>query len=65
MKTKHRNRLKLEPVLILTLKEIRPRTKVLARQKQAQSSHDQIRTTLIIDNIFNHIILLCSFINFM
>jgi hypothetical protein len=36
--TKHRNRLNIEPALILTLTKIRPRTEVLACQKQAQSS---------------------------
>jgi hypothetical protein len=33
------NRSNLEPVLILALTKIRPRTEVLACQKQAQSSH--------------------------
>jgi hypothetical protein len=36
--TKHRNRLNLEPALILALAKIRPRTEVLACQTQAQSS---------------------------
>jgi hypothetical protein len=39
IKTKNRNRLNLEPVLILALTKIRPRIEVLACQKQAQSSH--------------------------
>jgi hypothetical protein len=39
IKTKHRNRLNLEPALILALTKIRTRTEVLACQKQAQSSH--------------------------
>jgi hypothetical protein len=34
-------------------------SQVLACQKQAQSSHKQVRITLIIDQIFNDIILLC------
>jgi hypothetical protein len=34
-----RNRLDIEPALILTLTKIRPRTEVMACQKQAQSSH--------------------------
>jgi hypothetical protein len=34
-----RNRLNLEPALILALKKIRPRIEALACQKQAQSSH--------------------------
>jgi hypothetical protein len=34
-----RNRLSLEPALILALTNIRPRAEVLACQKQAQSSH--------------------------
>jgi hypothetical protein len=38
-KTKHNNRLKLEPALILALTKIRPRIEVLTCQKQAQSSH--------------------------
>jgi hypothetical protein len=48
-----------EPALILALVKIRPRFEVLACQKQAQSSHKQVRTTLIIDTIFKHTILLC------
>jgi hypothetical protein len=39
IKTKHRNRLNLEPALILALTKIRPRIEVLACQKHAQSSH--------------------------
>jgi hypothetical protein len=39
IKTKDRNRLNLEPALILEFTKIRPRIEVLARQKQAQSSH--------------------------
>jgi hypothetical protein len=39
IKTKHRNRLNLEPALILALTKICPRIEVLACQKQAQSSH--------------------------
>jgi hypothetical protein len=37
--TKHRNRLNLEPALILALTKIRPPIEVLACQKQAQLSH--------------------------
>jgi hypothetical protein len=55
-KTKHRNRMNLEPALILALMKIRPRTEVLACQKQDQSSHQKLRTILIIDKIFNRII---------
>jgi hypothetical protein len=58
IKTKHRNRLNLEPALILALTKIRPRIEVLAFQKQVQSSHLQARTTLIMQKIFNDIILL-------
>jgi hypothetical protein len=39
IKPKHRKRLNLEPALIFALTKIRPRTEVLACQKQAQSSH--------------------------
>jgi hypothetical protein len=39
IKTKHRNRLNLEPALILALRNIRPRIELLPCQKQAQSSH--------------------------
>jgi hypothetical protein len=39
IKTKHKNRLNLEPALILALTKIRPQIEMLARQKQAQSSH--------------------------
>jgi hypothetical protein len=46
--------LNLEPALILALTKIRPRTEVLECQKQAQSSHYQVRTTIIIDKIFNY-----------
>jgi hypothetical protein len=53
IKTKHRNRFNLEPVLILTLTKILPQNEVLACQKQAQSSHSQVRTRLITDKIFN------------
>jgi hypothetical protein len=35
------------------------RIEVLACQKQAQSSHQQVRITLIIDKMFNLIILFC------
>jgi hypothetical protein len=45
--------------LILALTNIRSRIEVLAYQKQAQSSHEQVRTTLIIDKIFNNIIFHC------
>jgi hypothetical protein len=48
IKTKHRNRF-LEPALILALAKIHPRIEVLACQKQAQSSHYQVRTILITD----------------
>jgi hypothetical protein len=68
IKTKHRNRMNLEPALILALTKIRPRSEVLACQKQAQSSHQQVRSTLIIDkNRMQNFALLkyhCSFINF-
>jgi hypothetical protein len=37
IKTKHRNSLNLEPVLILALTKIHPRIEVLGYQKQAQS----------------------------
>jgi hypothetical protein len=40
--------------------EIRPRNEMLTCQKQAHSSQQQVRSTLIIDQIFNHIILLCE-----
>jgi hypothetical protein len=54
------NRLNLEPPPIIELTNIRPRTDMLACQKQAQSSTYQVRTTLIIGkiHIFNYIILL-------
>jgi hypothetical protein len=48
IKTKHRNRLNLEPAMILALKKIGPRTDMLACQKQTQSYHQQVRTKLII-----------------
>jgi hypothetical protein len=35
------------------------RIEVLSRQKQAQSSQQQVRSALVSDKIFNHIILLC------
>jgi hypothetical protein len=54
IKLKHGNRLNFESALIHTLTKVRPRIEVLACQKQAQSS----QTILIIDKIFNHIILL-------
>jgi hypothetical protein len=38
IKTRNRNRLNLEPALILALTKIRPRIEVLACQKQAKSS---------------------------
>jgi hypothetical protein len=56
IKMKHWNRLNLKPGLIPALKKIRLRNEVLTCQKQAQSSQEQVRTTLI-DNILNHIIL--------
>jgi hypothetical protein len=46
----------LEPALILALTKIRPRIEVLACQKHLSY---EVRTTLIIDKIFNYIILLC------
>jgi hypothetical protein len=54
-----RDRLSLEPALILALTKIRPPCEALAYHKQAHSSHLQTRTTLIINDIFNNIILLC------
>jgi hypothetical protein len=45
MKTKHRNPLALEAVLVLAVAKIRPRIEALAYQKQAQSSHEQAITT--------------------
>jgi hypothetical protein len=39
IRSKHRNRLNLEPALIHALTKIRPRIEVLACQKQAQSSY--------------------------
>jgi hypothetical protein len=42
----------LEETLILALTKIRPLIKMLACQKQ-------VRTTLIVDKIFNNIILIC------
>jgi hypothetical protein len=39
IKTKHRNRLNLEPALIFAPTKIRPRIEVLACRKLAQSSH--------------------------
>jgi hypothetical protein len=38
-KTKHRDRLNLEPALILALRKIRPRIEALTCQEQAQWSH--------------------------
>jgi hypothetical protein len=46
IKTKQRNRLNLEPALVLALTKIRPRTEVLACQKQAQYNLKYRPTTL-------------------
>jgi hypothetical protein len=59
-KAEHMNRLNLEPALILAFTKIRLRIELLAYQKQTQSSHSLVRTTLIIDKIFSHLILLCK-----
>jgi hypothetical protein len=48
-KTKHRNRLNLEPDVILALTNIGTRIEVLACQKRAQSSLYQVKTTKITD----------------
>lgn len=47
-RTKHRNCLNVELALILTLNDDSNRTEGLAGQKQAQSSHYDMRTTLMI-----------------
>jgi hypothetical protein len=39
IKTKHKNRLDLQPAMVLALRKIRPRIEVQTCQKQAQSSH--------------------------
>jgi hypothetical protein len=57
MKMEHRNRLNLEPPLILALTKIRPRIEVLACHKQAQSSHYHVKTTLIIYKILTKLTL--------
>jgi hypothetical protein len=58
IEAKRKNRLNLELALILALMNILPWFDLLACQKQAQSSHWQVRTTLI-DKIFNHIYVFC------
>jgi hypothetical protein len=46
------NRLDLDPALILALTKIRPRIQVLPCQKQAQSFHQQVRTTFMIHKFY-------------
>jgi hypothetical protein len=58
VKTKHRNRLNIEAALMLAFTRIRPLFEVLGCHKQAQLSHEQVRTILQINEIFCHIILL-------
>jgi hypothetical protein len=51
IKTEHRNRLNLEPALVLALTKIRPRTEVLAGQKN--NSIASLRVQNHINNLRN------------